>query len=122
MLKPYHYPKINCIKQVVAESCGITASDLIIKRTRRYSKERQLAMYLMREMTDLSFLDIGIVFCRHHSTVMHAHEAVKWLVNKNDINKNYVELLKRTILDREQLKKCKENGNGILGFNKPDYR
>ena len=38
---------------------------------------RQVAMHLIRELTGLSLQDIGAIFDRDHTTVMHATEKVK---------------------------------------------
>ncbi len=37
---------------------------------------RQIAMYLVRDMTDLSLPDIGKLFDKHHSTVLHACDKI----------------------------------------------
>lgn len=51
----------------------------IINQSRKVSTAlaRHVACYLMREMTQLSYPEIGIVLDRDHSTVMHAHSKVK---------------------------------------------
>ena len=41
---------------------------------------RQVAMYLCRELTDLSLPQIGNLFERDHSTVLHAVDKVKGLI------------------------------------------
>ena len=47
---------------------------------------RQVAMYLLREETDLSLSAIGkLLGGRDHSTVLHGHEKVSNLL-ENDIN------------------------------------
>jgi chromosomal replication initiator protein len=42
------------------------------RRTQHVAFVRQMAMYLARELTDLSFPEIGDAFGRDHSTVIHA--------------------------------------------------
>ena len=47
------------------------------KRTRTISYPRQIAMYLSRELTDLSLPKIGNEFGgRDHTTVIHAHDKI----------------------------------------------
>ena len=62
------------IRQSVCEFYQVKESDLDSeKRQRNISDARQMAMYLMREMTDLALPEIGKVFGgRHHTTVLHA--------------------------------------------------
>ena len=49
-------------------------------KTRALAQSRQIAMYLCRELTDLSLPKIGQAFGRDHTTVMYAERrsAVKW--------------------------------------------
>lgn len=56
------------------------STDELVSRTRRQkiSNARQMAMYLTREMTNLSYASIGLRFGgRDHSTVIHACDKVK---------------------------------------------
>ncbi len=74
---------IALIKEVVAKKFGIRLDDLDSKkRTRAIAFPRQVAMYVTRELTDLSLPRIGEEFGgRDHTTVMHAHDKVT-----NDLN------------------------------------
>ena len=58
----------------VAKYFHLTFEDLVGKsRTKNVAVPRQIAMYLAREMTSMSLMDIGQVFGgRDHTTVMHA--------------------------------------------------
>ena len=50
------------------------------KRSRNYSRPRQIAMSLTRELTNLSFPEIGEAFGgRHHTTIMHACDEIESL-------------------------------------------
>lgn len=66
------------IQEVVANHFKIKIEDLNSKRrTRNVTIPRQLAMYLCRELTDLSLPKIGELFGgRDHTTVIHAYEKV----------------------------------------------
>lgn len=79
---------VPLIKEVVSEHCSIKLDDFNSKRrTRSISYPRQMAMYLCRELTDLSLPKIGDEFGgRDHTTVIHAHEKItKDLENDSDL-------------------------------------
>ncbi len=46
-------------------------------RFQRIVAARQLAIFICREMTDLSTVDIGKVFNRDHATVIHAIRKIR---------------------------------------------
>ena len=66
------------IMQVVADYYSITVDDLIRPtRRREYAVPRQVAMYLTRDLTNMSLPQIGQSFGgRDHSTVLHACNTV----------------------------------------------
>ncbi|AOY75416.1 chromosomal replication initiator protein DnaA [Clostridium formicaceticum] len=68
----------SLIKEVISNKFHIKLEDLDSKkRTRAIAYPRQIAMYLTRELTDLSLPKIGEEFGgRDHTTVMHAHEKI----------------------------------------------
>lgn len=71
--------RITCdaIKQAVADYYGISAAELTAKRrSREVVIPRQVAMFLAREMTDLSLTQLGAAFQRDHSTILHACDKV----------------------------------------------
>ena len=76
---------VDLIKEKVSQYYNIKISDFNLKkRTRDIAFPRQVAMYLSRELTDLSLPKIGESFGgKDHTTVMHAHEKIS-----NDIKKN----------------------------------
>ena len=63
---------IEFIQQVVAESFGVKVDDMKSKsRARAIAYPRQVAMYLCRELTDSSLVQIGQAFGgRDHTTVI----------------------------------------------------
>ena len=38
---------------------------------------RQTAIYLVREMLDISFPNIGEIFKKNHTTIMYSHDQLK---------------------------------------------
>lgn len=69
-------PKV--IQNVIAENYDLKLSDFLSKkRTRAIAYPRQIAMYLTRELTELSLPKIGQEFGgRDHTTVIHAHNKI----------------------------------------------
>jgi chromosomal replication initiator protein len=59
-----------------------------LKRGRRNKNvvlPRQVAMYLIRELTELSLPEIGVFFgARHHTTILYAHNKIKEDLKKNE--------------------------------------
>lgn len=61
----------------VVERFGVTEEELKSKnKQRRIADARQIAMYLIREMTDLSLPRIGEIFSRDHTTVLHGWRTI----------------------------------------------
>ena len=72
------------VKQQTASYFEITVDDLISQsRTHTFVTARQIAMYLCRDLTDLSLPKIGQEFGgRDHTTVMHAYRKIKDLMSE----------------------------------------
>ena len=70
---------VENIQKTVAEYYKIKIVDILSKkRSRNFSRPRQLAMCLTRELTNLSFPEIGAAFGgRHHTTIMHACDEIE---------------------------------------------
>ncbi|MEX1312478.1 MAG: chromosomal replication initiator protein DnaA [Candidatus Sulfomarinibacteraceae bacterium] len=72
------------IIRFVAQHYGIRVADLKGRSNRRsIALPRQVAMYLIREILDLSFPEIGKIFSKHHSTVMYAVDAISKMRQSN---------------------------------------
>lgn len=82
------------IKKEVCKYYNVKVSDIISqKKTNNIAFPRQVAMYLVREMTDFSFPNIGQLFGnRHYTTVMYAHEKIE---NEIKSDKNLKEVIKQ---------------------------
>lgn len=89
------------IKKYVCKHFDIKISDIESKkRTRALAFPRQIAMYLCREMTDLSLPKIGEAFGkRDHTTVMHGCEKINNEMKMNESVKEVVESIQRSIND-----------------------
>ncbi len=65
------------IIRFVAQHYGIRVSDIKGRNNRRsIALPRQVSMYLIRNILDLSFPEIGRLFSKHHSTAMYAVESI----------------------------------------------
>lgn len=85
---PANRPKsitVEDIQRTVGEYYGLRIEDLKArKRTKAVAFPRQIAMYLSREMTDLSLPKIGEFFGgRDHTTVIHAHDKIAKTLNSD---------------------------------------
>lgn len=76
----------------VAQYFHMTFDELVGRqRTKNVALARQIAMYLAREMTSMSLVDIGEVFGgRDHTTVMHAYTRVSGEMQEKQEIYNYV--------------------------------
>jgi chromosomal replication initiator protein len=72
-------PSIEQIQSSTSTVMDLSTEDLLsAKRSRQVVYARQVAMYLCRELTDLSLPAIGERFGgRDHTTVLHAHRQVR---------------------------------------------
>jgi chromosomal replication initiator protein len=83
------------IMKVVAAHYGIKVSDLKSKSNARpISYPRQVAMYICKHLTDLSYPEIGKVFNnKHHSTVMYSVEKIDQLIQDDQQVARTVDML-----------------------------
>lgn len=67
----------NHIIRFVAQHYGIRVSDIKGRNNRRsIALPRQVSMFLIRDLLDLSYPEIGRLFSKHHSTAMYAVETI----------------------------------------------
>jgi chromosomal replication initiator protein len=70
-------PSVSTIQDAVCSVLDVPRSAMLSAgRTAAVSHARQIAMYLARELTDLSLADIARQFGRDHTTILHATRAV----------------------------------------------
>jgi chromosomal replication initiator protein len=83
---------IENIQKTVADYFKIKVADMYSKkRTRVLARPRQMAMYLARELTNLSYPEIGLSFGgRDHTTVLHACSKIEELkASDQTLRKDY---------------------------------
>ena len=92
------------IKETVAKYFNINKDDLASdKRSNDITFPRQIAMYLCREVANLSFPKIGDEFGnRDHSTVMHAYKKIEKEIKDKNNTRLIVESVKNIILDGDK--------------------
>lgn len=68
---------LEYIQEVVCENYNLEMKDMSSKtRARQIAYPRQIAMYLCRQLTDLSLIMIAESFNRDHSTIMHGVDKI----------------------------------------------
>jgi len=96
---PYKKTSPQIILKSVADFYSISLADLV-KRSRKKEivKPRQIAMFLLREETKLSFPEIGEKLGgRDHSTVIHACDKIKNEVSVDEPLKQELVLIKERV-------------------------
>ena len=87
------------IMQVVCKFFNIKVSDIVSdKRSNNVAFPRQIAMYLCREVANMSFPNIGKDFGgRDHSTVLHAYSKIRDEYDKNSETKDLIDDIKKSL-------------------------
>ena len=87
------------ILDIVAEHFDLTASDLIgNKRNSKIVFPRQIAMYLCRNMTEVTLKNIGKVLGgRDHTTIMNGISKIENEVETSDSTREIIDILKKKI-------------------------
>lgn len=90
------------IKAIVSQAYGISVEDMESKkRPKDIAYPRQIAMYLCRELTDLSLPKIGSDFGgRDHTTVIHAIDKIASEIKEDSNIKKTINDLKMKIKDQ----------------------
>lgn len=97
--EPKRLITVDFIQRCVAEEFGISLHEI---KTRRRNKQivlpRQVAMYLARELTELSLPEIGNSFGgKDHTTVLHSYNKIKGDLKVNETLKDKVEKVLQVI-------------------------
>ncbi len=72
------------ILKAVAEFFNVSISDMIGHNRRKEIVEpRQIAMYLLRDISELSYPYIGEKMGRDHTTAIHSYKKINYEINKN---------------------------------------
>ena len=86
------------ILKAVAEFFHITVEDLVSHNRRKEVVEpRQIAIYLLRDISELSYPYIGEKMGRDHTTAIHSYEKINQEINRNQTLNQKVLLIKDII-------------------------
>ncbi|RYG69181.1 chromosomal replication initiator protein DnaA [bacterium] len=86
---------VETIIEVVAEHYRTPVGDLLgKKRNKEIVTPRQVAMYLAREMGNMSYPDIGRAFDRDYTTVIHSYEKIKGELKRDSTLKGTISELR----------------------------
>ncbi len=97
---PWINPTPDFIVKAVAKYFEMDADSLLSKnKSQEFIIPRQIAMYMVREMTNLSFPQIGKFFGKDHSTVMHATKKLEEKMKTDNDLKTQIQDVKNSILD-----------------------
>ena len=94
---------VDKIIEEVARTFNITEDDIRLQRSRRanISKARHIAIYITREMTSLSMVQIGDAFGgRHYSTIVYTIQQVEEQIKTNSSIKEMVNDIIKNIKNR----------------------
>lgn len=93
---------VSKIIEEVSRTFNVTSDDIRSKkRSANISRARQISMYCVREITQMSVVDVGYEFGgRDHSTVIYALQQVEKLIQQDSKIKASVEDIIKNIRDR----------------------
>ena len=90
--------KIERIIEEVARSYRVSESDILsTRRTAQISLARQIAMYIARETTELSYQVIGESFGKDHSTVLYNVSKVEEFIKEKPYEKEVIDEIIRNL-------------------------
>jgi chromosomal replication initiator protein len=97
--EPQKLITVDFIQRCVVEEFALSLHELKTKRrNKNIVLPRQVAMYLSRELTDLSLPEIGDSFGgKDHTTVLHSYNKIKGLVNTNKPLKDRIDRIIKVI-------------------------
>ena len=87
------------IINVVAEHFGVKAEDITSKkRNSEFVQPRQVVMYLCRDLTDTSLINVGkILGKKDHTTVMHGVKKIEAELQTNEELRNKIDIIIKKI-------------------------
>lgn len=90
---------VDFIQRCVAEEFGVSLQEIKMKRrSKNIVLPRQIAMYLTRELTDLSLPEIGnFLGGKDHTTVLHSYNKIKECLKKDEVLKVRVQRIIQVI-------------------------
>jgi chromosomal replication initiator protein len=100
---PAREATLETIQNAAAAAFGLSRERLLARdRSPNVALARQIAMYLARELTEVSLPEIGRCFARDHSTVVHAHKRIAADVAAGGPAAPTVDKLRQTLASRAE--------------------
>ncbi|MBQ5777598.1 MAG: chromosomal replication initiator protein DnaA [Oscillospiraceae bacterium] len=96
---PWINPTPEFIIKAVAKYFEITYEDIVGKdRSQKMVEPRKIAMYMVRDMTHLSFPKMGEVFNKDHTTVMHSIDTLEERLKDDAVLREKIQDVKNSVL------------------------
>ncbi|MCR4734082.1 MAG: chromosomal replication initiator protein DnaA [Treponema sp.] len=98
---------LDVIKKVIADNYQISVSDLTgKKRDKKFVIPRQIAIYIAREITEISFMELGREMGgKDHSTIMHAYNNISEKIKFDPSLESKIQLYIREIKEYKNVNK-----------------
>ena len=94
--------KIEKIISEVARSYNVSEADIYSNRkTQQLPQARQVAMFIVREMTDMSYKAIGDHFGRDHTTVLYNIKKIENFLKDKPYEKEMIENMIRNLQEAQ---------------------
>lgn len=89
----------SLIIDVVAEHFGINPEDITSKkRNSEFVLPRQIVMYLCRDLTETSYINIGkILGKKDHTTIIHGVKKITEEISTNEELRNKIDVIRKKI-------------------------
>ncbi len=89
---------VDKIFDAVSEKYGVSKEDIYgTHRTKEIATARHVTIYLLRNLTDMSFPNIGRMFNRDHSTIMNSIDVVERRLRSDNLFVMDIAELKKTV-------------------------
>ena len=95
-----HELTAQVVAEKVSQYCDVTVKDLKSSaRNQKVSKARQIAVYICREVLNMSYESIGEYFDKKHTTVMYACTSITEKISNDEDIKQTVENITQSLKD-----------------------
>ena len=93
---------IENIQAAVEKFYRVSHSDLVSKKRNKSIKHpRQVAIYLSRDLLNMTFKDIGKVFNRDHSTIMHSNDVIESGLKEDKNLRDEIEYIRKMLHNQD---------------------
>lgn len=89
---------VNRIIECVAKRCGVRVEDILgSSRVKKIKTARNIAMYIVRDLTSMSLPQMGVVFRRDHSTIHSNINAIENEISNDAVLEATINEIKKEI-------------------------